>query len=105
MKRGEIWAVKVAAADGGLPKAAHPCVVLTPTELNEHLRTVIVAPLSTRAHAAPFRVPVTHAGKRGQIVLDQCQTVDKSCLTTRIGALSNTTLGKALTVLQELFAD
>jgi mRNA interferase MazF len=50
-------------------------------------------------------VPVTHAGKRGQIVLDQCQTMDKSSLTTRLGALSNTTLGKALTVLQELFAD
>lgn len=100
VKRGEIWALEVQ----GAKSAVHMCVVLTPSELNEHMSTVIVAPMSTTSQSAPFRVPLTHAGKKGAMLLDQIQVVERVMLKTRVGALSNTTLDRALAMLQELFA-
>ena len=81
------------------------CVVVSPTELNQYLQTVLVAPMSSAGQLAPFRVSLMHAGKRGVILLEQIQAVERSRLKTRVGALSNTTQGKMLQVLQELFAE
>ena len=105
VKRGEIWAVELGSGKATVPVAMRLCVVLTPSELNEHLSTLIVAPMSTTSQAAPFRVPLTHAGRKGAILLDQIQVVERARLKTRVGAVSNTTLARALVVLQELFAD
>ena len=77
MNRGEIWLVNLDPAVGSEIKKARPCVVVSPAELNDHLRTVIVAPMTSRGFAAPFRVPVAHAGTKGLIVLDQIRAVDK----------------------------
>jgi mRNA interferase MazF len=85
-------------------KKSRPCVVVSPAELNDNLRTVIVAPMTSRGYAAPFRVPVTHAGVKGLIVLDQLRTVDKARLVKRMSAVSPKTLTTALTTLQEIFA-
>lgn len=104
MKRGEIWLVQLDPTVGSEIKKARPCVVVSPPELNEHLRTVIVCPMSTQGFPAPFRVPVTHAGKRGLILLDQARTVDKSRLVQRLGAVSPKTLAAVLATLQALFA-
>jgi mRNA interferase MazF len=79
-------------------------VIVSPPELNEHLRTVIVAPMSSKGFPAPFRVPVTHAAKKGLIVLDQIRTVDKVRLVKLVGAVNTKTLSKVLTTLQEVFA-
>lgn len=105
VKRGEIWVLELAGSMPTQPSALRLCVVVSPTEINEHLPTVLVAPLSSSRQAAPFRVPLTHAGKKGVVLLDQLQTFDRSKLKTRAGALSNTTLGKVLQVLQELFSE
>jgi mRNA interferase MazF len=78
---------------------------VSPAELNEHLRTVIVAPMTSRSFAAPFRVPVTHAGTKGLILLDQVRTIDKVRLAKRLGAVSANTLTLTLTRLQEVFAE
>ncbi len=105
MKRGEIWRVNLDPTVGSEIKKSRPCVIVSPPELNHHLRTVIVAPLTSQGFAAPFRIPVTHAGVRGMIVLDQIRTVDKARLVKRLGALSAKTLLTALTTLQEVFAE
>ena len=81
-----------------------PCVVISPPEIHDHLRTVIVAPMSTGSKPAPFRIPVTFQGKSGHILLDQIRTLDKPRLTTRLGAVRASTLADTLEALQNLCA-
>lgn len=104
MKRGEIWLVQLDPTLGSEIRKTRPCVIVSPPEFNEHLRTVIVAPMASKGFAAPFRVPLTHAGIRGLIVLDQLRTVDKVRLVKRSGAVSAKTLTALLGALQEVFA-
>jgi mRNA interferase MazF len=73
--------------------------------MHDHLRTVIVAPMSTKGRGAPFRISVTHSGKKGLILLDQMRAVDKARLVKKLGALSPGTLTAALGTLQEVFAE
>jgi mRNA interferase MazF len=105
VKRGEIWLVNLDPTVGSEIKKSRPCVVLSPAELNDNLRTVMVAPMTSKGFTAPFRVPVTHAGTKGLIVLDQLRTVDKVRLVKRLGAVSKKTLSATLTTLQEVFAE
>lgn len=105
MKRGEIWLVNLDPTVGSEIQKSRPCVVVSPAELNDHLRTVMVAPMTSKGFPAPFRVPVTHAGTKGWIVLDQLRTVDKQRLVKRQGAVPAKTLNAVLATLQALFAD
>ncbi len=105
MKRGEIWLVNLDPTVGSEIQKSRPCLVVSPAELNEHLRTVMVAPMTSKGFPAPFRVPVTHAGTKGLIVLDQLRTVDKQRLIKRQGAVPAKTLNAVLATLQALFAD
>ena len=104
MKRGEIWLVNLDPTVGSEIRKSRPCVIVSPPELNRYLRTVIVAPMTSKGFAAPFRVPVTHAGTKGLIVLDQLRAVDKMRLAKRLGTVSGRTLGTVVTKLQEVFA-
>ena len=105
VKRGDIWLVSLDPTIGSEIKKSRPCVVVSPAELHDHLRTVIVAPMTSKGFAAPFRVPVTHAGTRGLILLDQVRTVDKGRLGKKLGTVSAKTLSAALAVLQKAFAE
>jgi mRNA interferase MazF len=105
VKRGEIWLVSLDPTVGSEIKKSRPCVIVSPPELNQHLRTVIVAPLTSKGFVAPFRVPVTHAGTKGLIVLDQVRAVDKMRLVKRLGAVNAKTLSGVLATLQEVFAE
>ena len=105
VKRGEIWLVNLDPTVGSEIKKTRPYVVVSPAELNDSLRTVIVAPMTSKGFATPFRVPVTHAGTKGMIVLDQVRMVDKVRLSKRLGAVSAKTLTATLTTLQEVFAE
>ncbi|MFT4243277.1 MAG: type II toxin-antitoxin system PemK/MazF family toxin [Acidovorax sp.] len=105
VKRGDIWLVNLAPTIGSEIQMSRPCVIVSPAELNDHLRTVIVAPMTSKGFAAPFRVPVTHAGVKGLIMLDQLRTVDKVRLVKKMGAVSAKTLTATLLTLQEVFAD
>ena len=102
--RGEIWLVNLDPSIGSEIKKSRPCVVVSPAEMHDHLRTVIVAPMTTKSRPAPFRVPVTHGGKRGLILLDQVRTVDKTRLAKKLGSVSVKTLTSTLGTLQEVFA-
>ena len=105
MKRGDIWLINLDPTIGSEIKKARPCVIASPVELNDHLRTVIIAPMTSRGFPAPFRIPMTHAGKKGLILLDQIRTVDKIRLTKKMGTVSPKTLSAMLNTLQELFAE
>jgi len=105
VKRGDIWLVNLDPTVGSEIKKTRPCVLVSPSELHEHLRTVIVAPMTSKGFAAPFRVPVTHGGKKGLIVLDQIRTIDKVRLVRKLGAVSAKTLTAALATLQEVFTE
>ncbi len=103
--RGQIWLVQLDPTIGSEIQKTRPCVVISPPEMHDILRTVIVAPMTTGSRPAPYRIPVTHAGKKGLILLDQIRTADKVRLVKRIGALSAKTLGAVLTTLQEQFSE
>ncbi len=105
MKRGDIWLVNLDPTVGSEIKKSRPCVIVSPEELNNNLRTVMVAPMTSKGFAAPFRVPVTHAGKKGVIVLDQMRAVDKVRLVKRLGSVSAKTLTATLATLQEVFSE
>ena len=105
VKRGDIWLVNLDPTVGSEIQKTRPCVIISPAELHDHLRTVIVAPMTSQGFAAPFRVPVTHAGTQGLIVLDQMRTVDKIRLAKKLGAVSAKTLSATLAALQEIFEE
>jgi mRNA interferase MazF len=105
VNRGEIWLVNLDPTVGSEIKKSRPCVVVSPPEMHDHLRTVIVAPMTTKSRAAPFRIPVTHGGKHGLILLDQVRAVDKVRLVKKLGAVSAKTLAATLDTLQEVFAE
>ena len=81
-----------------------PCVIISPDEMNRYIRTVIVAPMTTRGRPYPTRVECRFDGKDGQVVLDQIRTVDKARLVKRLGKLSGSAQDKILSSLAELFA-
>jgi mRNA interferase MazF len=101
--RGDVFLVSLDPARGGEIQKTHPCVVVSPDELNTFLRTFIVAPLTTGGYPYPFRVPVRFEGRAGYVVIDQIRTVDRERLVRRLGKLSPSTLGRILTILQEMF--
>lgn len=104
MKAGDIWLAQLAPTLGSEIQKTRPCVVISPDEINAHLRTVIVAPMTTGSRPAAFRIPVTFQGKPGLIVLDQICTLDRVRLVKRLGALRPATLDNTLKTLQAMFS-
>jgi len=102
--RGEIWTAVLDPTVGSEINKTRPCVVISPPEMHDWLRTVMVAPMTTGSKPAPYRIPIAHDGKRGLILLDQIRTLDKVRLSRRLGAVSAKTLQATLAALQEIFA-
>lgn len=103
-RRGEIWLAALDPTLGSEIQKTRPCVVISPPEMNAHLRTVVVAPMTTGSRPAPFRIPITFQRKSGLILLDQLRTLDRQRLVKRVGSTSSTTLAGVLDGLQEMFA-
>lgn len=103
-RRFDVFLVRLDPTWGSEIQKTRPCLVISPDEMNEHIRTVIVAPMTTRGPSYPTRVPCTFQGKRGQVILDQVRTVDKSRLIRKLGVISPAVQSKVLNTLQELFA-
>jgi len=78
VKRGEVWLVILDPTVGREIQKTRPCIVISPPEINDHLGTVLVAPMTTGSHPAPFRVPVKFQGKSGLVLLDQARAIDKA---------------------------
>jgi mRNA interferase MazF len=102
--RGEVWLVALDPTIGREIKKTRPALVVSPDELNSHLDTVIVSPMTTGALPAPFRVPLVFQGKKGLVLVDQVRAVDKERLLRRVGRISGRLLAQTLEVLQEMFA-
>lgn len=101
VRRGEVHLVGLDPPRGREIRKSRPCVIVSP---NEHLRTLIVAPLTTGGRSYPFRVACRFQGKSGHVVLDQIRTIDRQRLIRRMGKLSSTALERCLVVLREMFA-
>ena len=104
VRRGHVFLISLDPTRGREIKKARPCVVVSPDELNAHVQTYIVAPLTTGSRAYPFRIRCRFQGKTGHVVLDQIRTVDRGRLIKKLGRLSAPTLEKSLLALQEMFA-
>ncbi len=103
MKRFDIWIVNLDPTVGSEIKKTRPAVIVSPDELNAHLQTVVVVPLTT-GRSYPFRIATQVQGKRGVAAVDQIRTVDKRRLVKQIGSLHNRTAQKVLAALAEMFA-
>ena len=103
VSRGEVWLVNLDPTVGSEIRKSRPCVVISPPELNEHLKTVIVAPMTPQGFQAPFRISLTFQGTTGLVLLDQLRTIDKSRLIKKLGRIQPKTLTATLQKLQELF--
>lgn len=101
--RGEVYRVELDPTRRSEIRKTRPCVVLSPDELNHHLRTVIVAPMTTAGRPSPFRLSCRFARKQGRVVLDQLRTVDRVRLTKRLGTIAPATLTGVLVILGEMF--
>jgi mRNA interferase MazF len=85
-------------------KKTRPCLIISPDEMNRHIRTVIVAPMTTAGSEYPTRVSTSFKGKAGQIVLDQIRTVDKKRLVKVLGRIGDPTANRVLETLADMFA-
>lgn len=101
--RGEVLLVELDPTRGSEIRKTRPCLVVSPDELNRHLRTFIVAPMTTSGHAYPFRPACRFGGKDGRVALDQLRTVDQERLRKRLGVLSSANLASVFAVLAEMF--
>lgn len=105
MRRGDVQLVRLDPTLGSEIQKARPCVIVSPDELNAHLRTVIVAPMTTGGRAYPWRIRCRFQNRAGFVVLDQLRTVDRERLVKRLGALSAKTVAEVMGGLQEMFAE
>lgn len=103
--RGDVYLIALDPSAGGEIRKTRPCVIVSPDELNEHLSTYIVAPMTTGGHPYPFRLACRFEKTDGFVVLDQLRTVDRRRLVRYRGRLNPATLSKALGVLREMFEE
>jgi mRNA interferase MazF len=105
MNRFDVHLVNLDPTVGHEIRKTRPCLIISPDEMNRHIRTVIIAPMTTKGRSYPTRVPCTFKGKAGQIVLDQIRTVDSVRLVRKVGRISQKTASEVLAVLSEMFAE
>ena len=102
--RGEVHLIRLDPTLGSEIRKTRPCLVVSPDELNRHLRTVMVAPMTTGGHAYPWRIPCRFQNRSGFVALDQLRTIDSERLVKRLGRLSIGASTAVLETLQEMFA-
>ena len=105
VRRFEVYLVSLDPTIGREIRKTRPCVVVSPDEMNQHIQTVIVAPLTTKGQTYPSRVACTFQGKRGRVVLDQIRTIDHACLVKRLGKLTAAQAASVIAVLGAMFAE
>jgi mRNA interferase MazF len=103
INRFEVYLVNLDPTIGSEVRKTRPCLVVSPDEINHTIRTVIIAPMTTKGQPYPTRVPCRFKGKDGRVVLDQIRTVDRSRLITKLGRTSARTATAVLDVLREMF--
>jgi len=105
VKRFEVYLVNLDPTFGSEIQKTRPCLIISPDEMNDHINTVIVAPMTSKGRDYPTRINCLIEGKKGQIVLDQIRTVDKIRLVKRLCKLTTKTQKEVLAGLMEMFAE
>ena len=105
VKRFEVYLINLDPTVGSEIKKTRPCLIVSPDEMNRHIATVIIAPMTTKSRNYPTRVACKFEGKSGQVVLDQLRTVDKKRLVKKLGRIDKKTQRLALLTLAEMFAE
>lgn len=103
VKRFDVYLINLDPTVGSEIRKTRPCLVISPDEMNRFIKTVIVAPMTTKGISYPTRVLCKFQGKQGQVVLDQIRTVDKTRLVRRLGKVDKQTQAEVLSVLSEMF--
>jgi mRNA interferase MazF len=104
VNRFDVYLINLDPTVGSEIKKTRPCLIISPDEMNRHIRTVIIAPMTTAGKEYPTRISCTFKKKRCQIVTDQIRTIDKSRLIKRLGTIDPNTQLEVIAVLQRLFA-
>jgi len=102
--RFDVYLIDLDPTRGSEIKKTRPCLIVSPDEMNRHIRTVIVAPMTTAGKPYPTRVPCKFKNKEGQIVLDQIRTIDKTRLVKKLGTIDSKTQSEVISILQRMFA-
>ncbi len=105
LRQYQIVLVNLDPTIGSEIKKTRPCVVISPNEMNKHLRTIIVAPMTTTSRKYPTRIEVKHDRKVGWIVIDQIRTIDKKRIIKSFGELSKLEIKEVKSVIKETFVD
>lgn len=101
----EIVAVNLDPTIGSEIKKTRPCVIISPNEMNEHLRTITIAPMTTKSRNYPTRVKIKHNNKTSWVVIDQIRTIDKIRIVRKLGALLPNEISTCKDVIRETFVD
>ncbi|WP_031387206.1 type II toxin-antitoxin system PemK/MazF family toxin [Desulfonatronum thiodismutans] len=104
VKRFDVYLVGLDPTVGSEIQKTRPCLIISPDEMNRHIRTVIVAPMTSTSKDYPTRVPCTFKKKHGHIVLDQIRTIDKERLVKKLGTIDPKVQLEVSSVLQRMFA-
>ena len=104
VNRFDVYLINLDPTVGFEIQKTRPCLIISPDEMNRHIRTVIVAPMTTAGKDYPTRIICKFKKKKGQIVLDQIRTIDKTRLVKKLGTINSETQLKVISVLQRLFA-
>lgn len=104
VNRFDVYLANLDSTVGSEIQKTRPCLIISPDEMNRHIHTVIIAPMTTAGKGYPTRISCTFKKKKGQIVLDQIRTIDKSRLIKRLGTIDPNTQLEVISVLQRLFS-
>ena len=102
--RFDVYLINLDPTIGSEIQKPRPCVIISPDEMNRHIRTVIVAPMTSAGKDYPTRVSCKFKKKQGQIILDQIRTMDKSRLIKKLGTIDSKDQLEVISVLQRMFA-
>ena len=105
MEQYSIYLINLNPTIGHEIKKTRPCVIISPDEMNQNIATVIIAPMTTKSHVYPTRIPLTFKGKKGWIVLDQLRTIDKSRIIKKIGKLNSGKITDIKNVINEMLVE
>ena len=103
IKRFDVFLISLNPTVGHEIQKTRPCLIISPNEMNDYIKTVIVAPMSSKGRNYPTRIPCTFQGRKGQIILDQIRTVDKTRMVKKLGIISIPVQKKVFIILQEMF--
>jgi mRNA interferase MazF len=105
VKRGEVWLASLDPTVGSEIRKTRPCLVISPAEIHDYLRTVIVAPMISASRPASYRIPVTFAGKDGLVLAEQVRSIDRRRLVKRLGEVPAPVLSSVLRIMREIYEE